>query len=159
MVNAVLRFVLIAVGGLWLFAGASESAYGFPGGGPGFGLLPVSDATPSCAGCHANAKAEYMRDVPPDAPLNATNQLISEKHYKAIEQGAAAYKLLSAAEREKLLKLVKLVDQNTSITIKALKNVGRGEHVKVVVSAKGGIGPGSGVMLVDTNLRMQARPV
>jgi len=155
-----LRCASILVGGLWLPLGSTQVTYGFPGGGPGFGLLPVTDTTPSCAGCHATTKAEYMRDVPPDAPLNATNQLMSEKHYKAIEQGAdAAYKLLPAAEREKLLKQVKLVDQNSSISIKAPKEVARGKTIKVEVSAKGGIGPGSSVMLVDTNLRMQARPV
>jgi hypothetical protein len=157
--QALLEGVLIVVGSLWLLAGGRGVAHGFPGGGPGFGLLPVTDATPSCAGCHANTKAEYLRDVPPDAPLNATNQLMSEKHYKAVEQGADAYKLLPAAEREKLLKLVKLVDQNTSVSIKAPREVARGKTVKIEVSAKGGIGPGSGVMLVDTDLRMQARPV
>jgi hypothetical protein len=150
---------VFVVGGLWLLAGATGVAYGFPGGGPGFGLLPVTDATPSCAGCHANTNTEYMRDVPPDAPLSATNQLMTEKHYKAIEQGADAYKLLPAAEREKLLKQVKLVDQNSSISIKAPKEAARGKTIKVEVSAKGGIGPGSSVMLVDTNLRMQARPI
>ena len=153
------RVLLILAGGLWLLAAGTDLARGFPGGGPGFGLLPVTDATPSCAGCHATTKAEYMRDVPPDAPLNATNQLMSEKHYKAMEQGADAYKLLPAAEREKLLKQVKLVDQNTSISIKVPKEVARGKTIKVEVSAKGGIGPGSSVMLVDTNLKMQARPV
>ncbi len=157
--NALLRGVLIVVGGLWLLAGGLEVAEGFPGGGPGFGLLPVTDAAPSCAGCHANIKTEYMRDVPPDAPLNATNQLMSEKHYKVIEQGADAYRLLPAAEREKVLKQVKLIDQNSSISIKAPKEAARGKTIKVEVMAKGGIGPGSSVMLVDTNLRMQARPI
>jgi hypothetical protein len=159
MANTLLRCAVIVVGGLWLLAGGTGVVHGFPGGGPGFGLLPVTDATPSCAGCHANTKTEYLRDVPPDAPLNATNQLLSEKHYKAVEQGADAYKLLPAAEREKLLKLVKLVDQNSSISLKAPRAVARGKTLKVEVNAKGGIGPGSGVMLVDTNLRMQARPV
>ncbi len=159
MAKTLFRCALIWAGGLWLLTSSSEVAHAFPGGGPGFGLLPVTDATPSCAGCHANTKAEYMRDVPPDAPLNATNQLMSEKHYKAIEQGADAYKLLPAAEREKLLKQVKLVDQNSSISIKAPNAIGRGKQLKVEVGAKGGIGPGSSVMLVDTNLRMQARPV
>ena len=159
MTKTLLRYALIVLGGLWLLAGGREVAHGFPGGGPGFGLLPVTDATPSCAGCHANTKAEYMRDVPPDAPLNATNQLMSEKHYKALEQGADAYKLLPAADREKLLKQVKLVDQNSSISIKAPKELARGKTIKVEVMAKGGIGPGSSVMLVDTNLRMQARPI
>ena len=159
MARALLRGALMLMGGLWLLAGGTEVAHGFPGGGPGFGLLPVTDATPSCAGCHANTKAEYMRDVPPDAPLNATNQLMTEKHYKALEQGLDAYKLLPAAEREKLLKQVKLVDQNSSISINAPKEVARGKTIKVQVKTKGGIGPGSSVMLVDTNLRMQARPI
>ncbi len=159
MARALLRGALMLMGGLWLLAGGTEVAHGFPGGGPGFGLLPVTDATPSCAGCHANTKAEYMRDVPPDAPLNATNQLMTEKHYKALDQGLDAYKLLPAAEREKLLKQVKLVDQNSSISINAPKEVARGKTIKVQVKTKGGIGPGSSVMLVDTNLRMQARPI
>lgn len=137
----------------------ASAVHGFPGGGPGFGLLPVTDATPSCAGCHAITKPEYMRDVPPDAPLNATNQLMSGKHYKKIEQGTAPYAVLPPADREKLLKQVKLVDENSSVSIKAPKEVARGKTIKVEVHAKGGIGPGSSVMLVDTNLRMQARPV
>lgn len=159
MAGRLLRIALIVGGGVWLLTGGMGLAHGFPGGGPGFGLLPVTDATPSCAGCHANVKAEYMRDVAADAPLNATNQLMTEKHYKAIEQGADAYKLLPAGEREKLLKQVKLIDQNSAVSIKAPKEVARGKTIKVEVSVKGGIGPGSSVMLVDTNLRMQARPV
>ncbi len=159
MVKSVLRVALFTVGGLWVFAGANGPAYAFPGGGPGFGFLPVTDATPSCAGCHSNAKPEYMRDVPPEFPLNATNQLIENKHYSAIEKGEAAYKLFSRADRQALLKQVQLVDQNSSVSIKAPKKVGRGKQIKVEVSANGGIGPGSGVMLVDTDLKMQARPV
>ncbi len=161
LVRKLLRcgFLILVVGGLWLLNSGREIAHSFPGGGPGFGLLPVTDATPSCAGCHAINKAEYLRDVPPDSPLNATNQLMSEKHYRAIEQGADAYKLLNAAEREKLLKQVRLVDQNSSISMKAPKEVAKGKTIKVEISAKGGIGPGSSVMLVDNNLRMQARPV
>jgi hypothetical protein len=157
MANAGHCFAVVGFAAVGLLG--ATTAHGFPGGGPGFGLLPVTDATPSCAGCHANTKAGYMRDVPPHAPLNDANQLMTEKHYKSIEQGADAYKLLGAAERERLLRQVKLLDQNSSISIKAPKEVARGKTIKVEVSAKGGIGPGSGVMLVDTDLRMQARPV
>lgn len=159
MVKTSLRFTLIALGGLWLLSGGEDPAHGFPGGGPGFGLLPVTDATPSCAGCHAITKPEYMRDFPPTAPINSQNQIVENKHYQALTKGEESYKLLTPAEREELLKLVKLVDQNTSISIKAPKSVARGGRIKVEVSAKGGIGPGSGVMLVDTDLRAQARPV
>lgn len=159
MRNPLVRSAVILLSGLGFLAGGTQVVHGFPGGGPGFGLLPVTDATPSCAGCHANMKAEYMRDVQADAPLNATNQLVTEKHYKTIEQGADAYKLLPPAEREKLLKQVKLVDQNAAIAIKAPRETARGKAIKVEVTAKGGIGPGSGVILVDTDLRMQARPV
>ncbi len=156
--NTLLCHAVIVAGGLWLLAEVHEVAHAFPGGGPGFGMLPVTDASPSCAACHSIARAEYMREVPADAPLNATNQLAENKHYAAIEKGDGAYKLLAPADREALLRQVKSVDQNSSITIKAPKEVGRGKQIKVEVSAKGGVGPGSNVMLLDANLRMQARP-
>lgn len=153
------RSVVLALAGAVLLPWAGGTALAFPGGGPGFGMLPVTDASPSCAACHAIAKPGYMRDVPATAPLNATNQLVENRHYSAIEKGEDAYKLLSPGDREKLVKQVKLVDQNTSIAITAPKDAGRGKRIKVEVSAKGGIGPGSMVMLLDIDLRMQARPV
>jgi hypothetical protein len=153
-----LRLFVIGLAGALLLPWSGDPAWGFPGGGPGFGMLPVTDATPSCAACHAIAKPGYMRDVPATAPMNAQNQLVESKHYQAIEKGEGAYKVLATADREKLLKQVKLVDQNTSISINAPKEAGRGKRIKVEVSAKGGIGPGSSVMLLDTDLRMQARP-
>jgi hypothetical protein len=159
MGKVVALLIRTAFAGALLLSSAGRPAWGFPGGGPGFGMLPVTDASPSCAACHANTKAEYMREVPADAPLNAQNQLIENKHYKTIEAGEGAYKLLSVTERERLLKQVKLVDQNTSIAISAPKEASRGKQIKVEVSAKGGIGPGGMVMLLDTDLRMQARPV
>lgn len=151
-------FLRSALSVLWLLAGGLGVAHGFPGGGPGFGMLPVTDASTSCAACHSIARSEYMRELPADAPLNATNQLAENKHYAAIEKGEGSYKLLSPADREALLRQVKLVDQNASITIKAPKEVVRGKQIKVEVGAKGGIGPGSNVMLLDIDLRMQARP-
>lgn len=159
MMSGTVQKALMLAASLWVLHAGGDVAGAFPGGGPGFGLLPVTDATPSCAGCHANVTTEYMRDVPTDAPLNAANQLVSEKHYKAIQQGADAYKLLPAADRERLLKHVRLVDQNSAVSLKAPKEVARGQTIRTEVSAKGGVGPGSSVMLVDTNLRMQARPV
>jgi hypothetical protein len=82
-----------------------------------------------------------MRDVPPEFPLNATNQLIENKHYSSIEKGEGAYKLFSRADREALLRQVKLVDENSSVSIKAPKKVAPGKQIKVEVSADGGIGP------------------
>jgi hypothetical protein len=158
VMTTLLRYGSILVGGLWLLVGGTTVAHGFPGGGPGFGMLPVTDASPSCAACHSIAKPDYMREVPADAPLNATNQLVQNKHYAAIEKGAGAYKLMAPADRETLLRQVKLVDQNSAVSIKVPREVARGKTIKVEVSAKGGIGPGSNVMLLDTDLRMQARP-
>jgi len=44
------RWTLLAAGGFLLLTGELTLTYGYPGGGPGFVLLPRTHATPSCAG-------------------------------------------------------------------------------------------------------------
>jgi len=100
-----------------------------------------------------------MREVPPEGMITALGELPENKHHKEVKAGEKAYKLLSGAEREKLLRQVELIDKNASVTIEAPKTVDRGKTIAVTVTAQGGIGPGAGIMLADTDLRFQARPV
>lgn len=159
MANKMLRWTLLLPVALLLTLAGASLAHGYPGGGPGFVLLPRTDATPSCAGCHASTSEKYMREVPPDGLITAANEVVQQKHYKDVKAGEKAYKLLSAAEREKLLQQVELIDKNASVTIKAPQSAAPGRTIEVTVTARGGIGPGAGIMLVDNALRFQARPV
>ncbi len=139
--------VLLLVGEL-----GPPSAQGYPNGP----LIQVTDMTPACAGCHSSMSADQVRNVPPDF---ASKQVVDVKHYQAILSGAGPYKDLSAADREKLIEGVKLLDANSTVTLSAPPTAGRGQPITVTVTVKGGGGPVVGVFLLDTNLRYQARPI
>ena len=150
----------VAFVGVLVFLGMKDRlSYEYPGGGPGLALLPVSDGSPSCSGCHAIVNVKYMREFPATGMLTAQGELMENKHYKQIRDGEGGYKLLTADERSKLLNRVQLIDKNASVTIQAPRSARLGTTIQVVVTTKGGIGPGNGVMLVDSDLRFQARPV
>lgn len=124
---------------------------------PAFGRTPyVSDAAPFCTGCHSSTDAAYHPELPAEA---SQKQVYTTKHYQALEKGSGGFKLLSTAEREQLLALAKKVDQHSSVTLEAPTSVAPGGTITVAVTAKGGIGPQVGIMLVDEPLRYQARPV
>ncbi|GIX49214.1 MAG: hypothetical protein KatS3mg131_3425 [Candidatus Tectimicrobiota bacterium] len=124
---------------------------------PAFARLPyVSDAAPFCAGCHASTDAAYHPELPAAA---SQAQVYTSKHYAALEKGDGAYRLLSAQEREQLLALAKKIDQHASVTLEAPSSAAPGEVITVTVTARGGIGPQVGLMLVDAPLRYQARPI
>ena len=124
---------------------------------PAFGGQPyVSDAAPFCTGCHASTDAAYQPELAAEA---SRKQLFTEKHYKALGEGTGGFKLLSADERRKLLALAKKIDANASVSLGAPTSVAPGETITVTVTARGGIGPQIGIMLVDEPLRYQARPI
>jgi cytochrome c553 len=124
---------------------------------PAFQRLPyVSDAAPYCAGCHSSKDASYHPELPADA---AQAQVYTTKHYKALEEGTGAFRTLEPEQRKQLLEQAKKIDQNASVKLDAPATVAPGGTITVTVTAKGGIGPVTGVLLVDEPLRYQARPV
>ena len=139
--------LLLSVGAL-----GTGAALGYANGA----LIHVSDLAPACAGCHSSASAEQVRNLPPDF---AARQLVDAKHYQAILTGAGAYKDLAAADREKLVEDVKLLDANSMVSLSAPSMAARGQTITVTVSVKGGAGPVVGVALLDSDLRFQARPI
>jgi len=110
----------------------------------------------ACAACHALTKADYTPEWPAD---RSTGELPENKHYKAIESADKGYKLIPEDKRKALLEVVKWVDENSSLTLKAPTSAKPGQPIEVTVETKGGIGPVVGIFLVDLPLRFQARPI
>src|SRR5213594_263013 len=121
-------------------------------GGP---VRNVTDLAPTCAGCHSSFTKDQLRNEP---EAFATSQIKENKHYKAIEDGTGPYQQMSAADRQKLLADVRTMDENASMTLSAPTSLRPGQEAQVTVSVKGGHGV-VGVLLVDTDLRFQARPL
>jgi hypothetical protein len=130
----------------------SGSAAGYSGGPQ----IQVTDMVPACATCHAMTKADYTPDRPAEY---ATGELPENKHYKALESGDRGYKLIPEDKRKALLEVVKWVDENSSITLKAPTTAKPGQTIEVTVETKGGVGPVVGVFLLDQPLRFQSRPI
>jgi hypothetical protein len=121
-------------------------------GGP---LRNVTDLTPTCAGCHSSVGKEQLR-VEPEA--FAATQLVENKHYKALEEGAGPYKDMSPADRQKLLADVKLMDQNASVTVSVPSTLKPGQEAQISVTVRGGQGV-VGVWLMESDLRLQGRAI
>jgi len=121
-------------------------------GGP---LRNVTDLTPTCAGCHSSVGKEQVR-VEPEA--FAATQVVENRHYKAIEEGAGPYKDMSVADRQKLLADVKLMDQNASATISAPSALKPGQEAQITATVRGGHGV-VGVWLMESDLRYQGRAI
>lgn len=128
------------------------SAAGYSGGPQ----IQVTDLAPTCASCHSMVKAEYTPERPAEY---STGELPVNKHYKALETADKGYKLIPEDKRKALLAVVKWVDENSSVSLKAPTSAKPGQTVEVTVETKGGIGPVVGVMLLDAPLRFQARPI
>jgi hypothetical protein len=128
------------------------SAVGYSGGPQ----IQVTDMVPACAGCHSMTKVEYTPERPADY---STGELPQNKHYKALETGDKGYKLIPEDKRKALLEIVKWVDSNASVSLKAPTTAKPGQTIEVSVETKGGLGPVVGVFLVDLPLRFQARPL
>ena len=127
----------------------TSGAQGYSGGP----LRQVTDLSPTCAACHSSMQKEQLR-VDPEAMQ--ASQVVETKHYKAIEEGAGAYKDMSPADRQKLLADVKTMDANASVTLSTPARVRRGQEIQVTATARGGSGA-VGVFLLDTDLRHQSR--
>jgi hypothetical protein len=140
---------LSVIASLLVLAG-SAAAYS---GGP---QIVVTDMVTACAACHSMIKADYTPERPAEY---STGELPENKHYKAIESADKGYKLIPEDKRKALLEVVKWVDENSSLTLKAPTSAKPGQPIEVTVETKGGIGPVVGIFLVDLPLRFQARPI
>jgi hypothetical protein len=137
---------------LVLLVGLAGMAAGYPAGPQLF----VTDLAPNCATCHAMLKAEYAPERPADW---STGELPVNKHYKALESADKGYKMVPEDKRKAILDLVKWVDENSSVALKAPTTAKPGQTIEVTVETKGGMGPVVGSFLVDLPLRLQARPI
>ena len=143
---------VVGLSAVALLVGLSGMASGWPAGPQQL----VTDLVPNCAGCHSMLKAEYTPERPPDA---SAGELPVNKHYKAIESGDRGYKLIPEDKRKAILELVKWVDGNSSVSLKAPTTAKPGQPIEVTVDTKGGMGPVVGVFLVDLPLRLQSRQI
>jgi hypothetical protein len=121
-------------------------------GGP---LRNVTDLTPHCASCHSSMSKDELR-VEPEA--FAMSQVVENKHYKAIEEGAGPYKDMSPADRQKLLADVKLMDQNASVALAVPSSAKPGQEIQITATVRGGHGV-VGVWVMESDLRFQGRPI
>src|SRR2546423_1477187 len=105
---------------------------------PSFQRLPhVSDAEPFCAGCHASINESYHPELPAEA---SKAQGYTTKHYKALEEGAGAYKAVEPEQRKQLLEQAKKIDENSSVQLGAsAPTVAPGGTITITVTTKGGI--------------------
>ncbi len=139
--------VAVAIGG---FPCARVWAYS---GGP---LRDVTDTAPYCAGCHSSVGIEQLRDLPAN---QARKQTAAVAHIDAIKAGSGPYAKLTPQQRTKLIADVEKVDANSKISIELPQTVKAGEKFTATVKAQGGSGPVFGVMLLDIDLRDQAREI
>jgi hypothetical protein len=127
-------------------------AFAYPGGP----LRDVTDAAPYCAGCHSSIGIEQLRDLPAD---QARKRTAAVAHIDAIKAGSGPYAKLTPEQRTKLIANVEKVDTNSAISIEVPTSVKAGQTFTATVKARGGCGPVFGVMLLDIDLRDQARPI
>jgi hypothetical protein len=128
------------------------SAWAYPGGP----LHDVTDAAPYCAGCHSSVGVEQVRELP---PAEARKRTAAAAHIDAIKEGHGPYAKLTPDQRTKLVEDVEKVDANSTISLQAPETVKAGEKFTVTVKARGGSGPVLGIMLLDVDLRDQARAI
>jgi hypothetical protein len=133
---------------------------GFPGGSawayPGGPLHDVTDAAPYCAGCHSSVGVEQLRELPPE---EARKRTVAIAHIDAIKSGHGPYAKLTPDQRLKLIADVEKVDANSKISVEVPQTVAAGAKFTVTAKAQGGSGPVLGVMLLDADLRDQARAI
>src|SRR5438445_12516206 len=112
---------------------AGDVVFGYSGGP----VRNVTDLAPTCAGCHSSFTRDQLRNEP---EAFATSQIKENKHYKAIEDGIGPYQQMSAADRQKLLADVKVMDELASITLNAPTTLKPGQEAQITVTVKGGHG-------------------
>lgn len=116
----------------------------------------VTDTGPFCASCHSSVSQVSVRNLSLDSP---DRRDIEKVHYEAITQGNRAYKDLTPEQRKTLLEQIKSLDQKTSIRLEIPAILKPGQTTQAKVTVRGGDGPVVGVMLLDSDLRYQARPI
>jgi len=123
---------------------------------PGGPLQDVTDAAPFCAGCHSSTDGHQLRDLPAE---QATKMTAAVNHIAAIKAGSGNYAKLTAEQRAQLAADVQRIDDNSGISVEVPRHVHAGGDLAATVRAQGGSGPVIGVMLLDIDLRNQARPI
>jgi hypothetical protein len=113
-------------------------AWSYPGG-------PLEDVT----------DASQLRDMP--GP-RAQDMLVAA-HIAAIKAGENGYSKLTPEQRTQLVADVEKVDANAKVALDVPASVHPGANFAAKVSAEGGSGPVIGVMLLDQDLRNQAREI
>jgi len=129
---------------------APQPARAYPNGTEAY----VTDAGPFCAGCHSSRQESQFREMPKE---HGAQQLAEAKHLAQITKGLEPYAKLSEADRSALVEQLRAVDAATTVTLDVPKEVKVGAPLTATVKAHGGAGPVVGVMLLDTDLRYQAR--
>lgn len=84
--------------------------------------------------------------------------MLASAHIAAIKAGKGNYAKLTPAQRTQLVDAVEEVEHNAAIKLNAPEMVKAGHLFTATVDAKGGSGPVDGIMLLDYDLRDQARP-
>jgi cytochrome c553 len=135
-----------------LVALTRQSAWAYPGGP----LHDVTDTAPYCAGCHSSVGVEQLRELPPEQARRRTAVIA---HIDAIKSGEGPYAKLNPQQRMELIADVEKVDANSKIAIEVPQKVKAGGKFTVTASAQGGSGPVFGIMLLDVDLRDQAREI
>lgn len=133
---------------------APAVAFAYPNGTPHY----VTDTGPFCASCHSAAKIEYMSELPPDA---AKREVAEAKHYGLVRMAdpPSPYIELQDAQKDEIIRVARLIDANSSVTVSAPQTAKAGQEVAITVKARGGNGPVIGIMLVDRASRFQSRPL
>ena len=145
-------FLSITVAVLVTAVSISSSSAAAWSGGPVFN---VTDLDPKCAFCHSSMSRESLR-VEPAGVQNF--YFVENRHYRPIEEGKGPYASMSPADRQKLLADVKAMDEAASVTLSMPETARPGQEVSITATVRGG-NERVGVALVDTDLKMQARPI
>jgi hypothetical protein len=126
-------------------------AWSYPGGP----LEDVTDAAPYCAGCHSSVDANQLRDM----EEQRAREMLVASHIPAIKAGENSYSKLTPEQRTQLAADVEKVDANAQISLDVPTMLHPGASFAAKVSTQGGSGPVIGVMLLDEDLRNQAREI
>jgi hypothetical protein len=133
---------------LALVWGGAAGAY--PGGTPDF----QTNVTPFCAACHSSVEESALEGASED---RAAKEVAEHKHLAAIAAGAKSYAGLAAADRARLVELIRAVDQNSTVELDFPPQIAPGETFQVTVRLSGGAGPVVGAGLVDRAHRWFAK--
>jgi cytochrome c553 len=145
---------------IWIAASVAIALGGFPSGSalayPNGPLHDVTDAATYCAGCHSSVGVEQLRDLPAE---DARTRTAAVAHLEAIKAGSDNYAKLTPAQRASLIADVEKVDANARVSIEVPGTVKPGQKFAATVNSLGGSGPVTGIMLLDIDMRDQAREI